>query len=145
MSDEDARISIARLEQNISHLSDTLKDQKDLLNIILQDAQKRTEVAKETQILTEHSRKRQEEQLDSVKYTIRSIQDRIDNLHEDLKSLKEISNEKYTQMQLELDSFNNKIDSNWIFILKVISLVLAGAIAGAGTVSSGIRGWLIGL
>lgn len=143
MSDEvDVKVSIAKIEQSIEHLTETLKEQKELLNTLLLDSQKRNDSAKENMILSEVARKRQEEQIDSVKYTVRIVQDRIDSLHDDLRSFKNDSNAKQDQMQLELDNFNSKVDDNWLFIIKVIALVLAGAVLGAGAVSTGLKGWL---
>lgn len=140
--DQDVKISIATIEQDIKYLTQALKDQKDLLNSLLLDSQKRNDAARDSALISEYSRKHQAEQTESVKYSIKAVQDRLDTLHEDLKSFKNESNERQGQMQLELDNFNSKVDDNWMLILKVVALVLAGALLGAGVMSAGLKGWL---
>lgn len=137
-SDYDIKLAIVKLEQSFTHILETLGDQRELLNSLLIDSQSRNEESRKLNYETDATRRRLEDQIDAIKYNLDSVHARIEAFYKDLSAYKEDS----ISTKNKLDKIDRKIDNDWLFILKIFGLVLAGAVLGASVMTRGVLSWL---
>lgn len=137
-SDYDIKLAIVKLEQSFTHILETLGDQRELLNSLLIDSQSRNEESRKLNYETDATRRRLEDQIEAIKYNLESVHSRIEAFYKDLSAYKEDS----ISTKNKLDKIDRKIDNDWLFILKIFGLVLAGAVLGASVMTRGVLSWL---
>jgi len=139
---DDLKVSLARVEEQIIHLSDIVTEQRSLTHQLLTESSNRNDQARESVLESKYDRARMQDQLDGLKYSIKFVQENLEDFKTDFRDAKDESAEKQTEMQAQLNSFNSKVDNNVMFIIKVIALVLTGALAGAGAIATDFKGVL---
>jgi len=139
---DDLKVSLARVEEQIIHLSNIVTEQRSLTHQLLTESSNRNDQARESVLESKYDRARMQDQLDGLKYSIKFVQENLEDFKTDFRDAKDESAEKQTEMQAQLNSFNSKVDNNVMFIIKVIALVLTGALAGAGAIATDFKGVL---
>lgn len=139
--EEDLRIEVARIQEIINSIRDSIQDLKSSDEKFQAENLKRHEETRDSYYLAEMTRKRFEEQYDLIQTKLVDLNTKIEELREKSKEDRKSDTETLKALKADLEEVKAKQDSKWLMIAKIILLLLTGFITGSlSKLLSGVAG-----
>ena len=129
--EDDLRIEVARLQEIIISLKDTINELKDTDKELQAENLKRVDETRDAYYLADMTRKRFEELYDIIQTKLTDLNDKLDEIKEKNKEDRDANIESLKTVKADVEVLKEKQDSKWLMIVKIVVLLLTGFITGS--------------